>query len=338
MWRATHRERPEFLATSNAKRTSLLLGPHEWTVHNDSKLCSIASTYTTKLKLTGCSEEDFTCGNGSCVHMTQRCDGKIDCSDESDEAECKAFVQSIGYNRFAAPPPLPNDQQLDLHLAISIQEIVEISEKEGFLRCKSIQTRKWIDQKVTFQNLQNNSKLNIIHPEDRSLLWKPWTIFNNIEDRSKYTATDTEPLWKVIPNSNHSFELADNSFLHNTHLFDGASNMISYENAFTVEWLCDFHMEWFPFDTQSCRMEFYQHEDDVRLVPEDVKYSGGELPQHILRNITMCSTMIDGKQGVIVEIILGRPIFSSFVTVNSILRIIKNQTQKHPLTPQFSKS
>ena len=63
MWMATHREQKNFLATSNAKRTSLLLGPHQWTVHNDSKLCSIVSTYTTELKLTGCTEEDFTCGD-----------------------------------------------------------------------------------------------------------------------------------------------------------------------------------------------------------------------------------------------------------------------------------
>ena len=137
--------------------------------------------------------------------MTNRCDGKTDCSDETDEAECKAFVRSIGYNRFAVPPPLDRQQQLDLDLEIIVQEIVEINEKDGFFRCKILQTRKWVDQKVTFQNLQNDSKLNIIHPEDRSLLWKPWTIFNNIEDRRKYTETDTEPLWKVIPNPIHSF-------------------------------------------------------------------------------------------------------------------------------------
>ena len=336
MWRANHREHKDFLATSNAKRTSLLLGPHKWTLHNDSKVCSVAATYTTELKLTGCSKEDFTCGDGSCIHMTQRCDGKNDCSDETDESECKAFVQSIGYNRDAAPPPLPNDKQLDLYLAIHIQEIAEISEKEGFFRCKFLITRKWFDQKVTFQNLQNHSKLNIIHPEDRSLLWKPWTVFNNIEDRSKFTETGTEALWKVIPNSNHSFALADNSFLHNAFLFEGASNMISYENAFTVEWLCDFHMEWFPFDTQSCRMEFY-HEDSVRLLPELVSYSGGELPQHFLRNITMCSTIIDGKKGVIVEIILGRPIFSSFLTVNFMNFLSVPKPPFHPIGNPISK-
>ena len=30
----------------------------------------------------------------------------------------------------------------------------------------------------------------------------------------------------------------------------------------------------------------------------------------------MCSILLDGKQGVAVEVILGRPVFSSFLTVN----------------------
>ena len=120
----------------------------------------------------------------------------------------------------------------------------------------------------------------------------------------------------MIPNPNHSFAPADKSFLHNTFLFDGASNKISYENAFTVEWLCDFHMEWFPFDTQSCVMEFLQQDDSVILVPDSVKYSGGDLPKHFIRNLTICSFSKGGQQGVIVEIVLGRPIFSSFLTVN----------------------
>ena len=35
------------------------------------------------------------------------------------------------------------------------------------------------------------------------------------------------------------------------------------------------------------------------------------------RNITMCSILMDGKQGVAVEVILGRPVFSSFLTVSA---------------------
>ena len=40
----------------------------------------------------------------------------------------------------------------------------------------------------------------------------------------------------------------------------------------------------------------------------------GSLP--ILQECPMCSILLDGKQGVAVEVILGRPVFSSFLTVN----------------------
>ena len=77
-------------------------------------------------------------------------------------------------------------------------------------------------------------------------------------------------------------------------------------------------MEWFPFDTQSCTMEFYQAENTVRVLPESVQYSGHLLPQHFIRNITICSALLNGKEGVIVEIMLGRPLSAKFLTVKFI--------------------
>ena len=316
LWKAENQQHPSFLATSEATRTSLLIGKHKWTIHNDSKACSLSATYTSELKLTGCSSEEFTCHRGSCVPMSERCDGNKDCPDGTDEADCKAFIQELGYDRFVAPPSLGNGTKPKLYLTLDIERITEINEKNGFFRCQLWLVRKWIDTRLSFQNLKRDSDLNDINPEDRDLIWKPWTAYKNIEDRSKYARSDLKQVWKVIANSNYSFKRADRSFLHNTYLFDGASNMISYEIGYTTEWLCDFHMEWFPFDTQSCVMEFLQQDDSVILVPDSVKYSGGDLPKHFIRNLTICSFSKGGQQGVIVEIVLGRPIFSSFLTVN----------------------
>ena len=72
LWKATHQEHKEFLATSTAEKNSFLLGRQKWTIHNDSEACSLKSTYTTVLKLTGCSENEFTCDDGSCVSMNDR--------------------------------------------------------------------------------------------------------------------------------------------------------------------------------------------------------------------------------------------------------------------------
>ena len=280
---AVHQKHKDFLATSAADKNSLLIGSHEWKVENDSKTCPGAGSYSTVLKLTGCSEEEFTCDDGSCVPMTNRCNAKKDCADGTDEAECKTFVRAIGYNRFITPPPVGNDTRPKMFLSITIDEIVEINEKDGFFRCQVWMERKWIDRRLTFQNLKKESELNEINPEDRDLIWKPWTAYKNIEDRSKYARTDLKQVWKVVPNSNFSFERADTSVLSNTYFFDGASNMISYEIGYTTEWLCDFHMAWYPFDSQSCTMKFLQQEDSLVLVPETVKYIGGDLEQHFIR-------------------------------------------------------
>ena len=120
---------------------------------------------------------------------------------------------------------------------IQIKDINEINEKEGYFTSKMVLKRTWFDQRVTFQNLKNDTELNIIVPDDGDLLWKPWTTFYNIKDRSSYAITDTDPEWRVIPNPKNKFVLADKSFLRNTYLFDGASNMINYETALTVEWI-----------------------------------------------------------------------------------------------------
>jgi len=41
-----------------------------------------------------CTPEQFTChsGNGECVALTWMCDGNVDCSDGSDEAECSKLL------------------------------------------------------------------------------------------------------------------------------------------------------------------------------------------------------------------------------------------------------
>ena len=53
------------------------------------------------MTMSACSDEEFTCDSGYCISMENKCDGKLDCYDGSDETYeyCNRVIQDIGYNK-----------------------------------------------------------------------------------------------------------------------------------------------------------------------------------------------------------------------------------------------
>ena len=68
-------------AETTASKEDYALGKHEWLITGDDINCqkTKGENYSTFLKLTGCSEGEFTCNDGECVLMEERCDQLPDC-------------------------------------------------------------------------------------------------------------------------------------------------------------------------------------------------------------------------------------------------------------------
>ena len=147
-------------------------------------------------------------------------------------------------------------------------------------------------------------------------IWTPEMVFENIEHKEavKYTMKPNKIM--IIPRTDFTFQIEKHDDYRNIRLFKGSENTISYQQQYTVNWVCDYNMRWYPFDTQVCTMEMLNLESSVTLQPISVKYLGPPgLTQYTIKRTELYSGVIMNSSSIIVEVIFDRPLFGTTLTV-----------------------
>ena len=159
-------------ALSEAIYSSFALGSRNWTISNDNWNCSRrGESYSRRLKLTGCMKGEFTCSDGQCIKMDERCDQIIHCKDNSDEKNCVLllFKEEESYNKEVAPFTINKDKTKDpvkVNVSTSLMNVLAISERDHTIDLKLGITLKWYDNRVLYNNLKTEEALNILSDEE----------------------------------------------------------------------------------------------------------------------------------------------------------------------------
>ena len=243
---------------------SYLLGKHDWIISKDSKVCSqdslaattvSAYTYRTSLKLSSCEDNEFTCWDGDCINIGERCDQVFDCSDQSDERDCQMLVLEDSYKR--SVPPLisaiaENGTKLiipaEVVVSLKLIELLGIKERENQIEVKIETKLKWYDYRAKFFNLKKEMLLNTMQLKDVERLWIPRIIYSNMKGGENTKETIDDAIMYVEREGAPAFsglEIVDEN-----EIFDGKENRLNLHVEFTNVFTCKFQLRFFPFDTQ----------------------------------------------------------------------------------------
>ena len=175
-----------------------------------------------------------------------------------------------------------------------MKSVLDIKEVKSTFNVQFVLSLKWKDPRITYQNLKEEDFMNKINLDEFEKIWRPVILFYNTEHRDKTKVNQKHVktgnlneffyFWspfsqcqkrlliktsknKICPKQvdsdssiivqRHSgYTTSPLAMLHNNHFFDGTQNDISIVRDYMTTFLCDFDMQWYPFDIQKCNMSF----------------------------------------------------------------------------------
>ena len=241
-------------ASTEAKPNTFILGKHSWSVSGDSEECHSGKPYTTELKLTGCAEGEFTCNDGQCVKMVERCNQVADCRDKSDERECQLILFEGDYNKNIPPIGRAVDGgvvRTNVSISITLMKVVEIEEREHSIHLQFKINLQWKENRVKYQNLKDETSLNALTDADIGQLWLPLVIYDNT-DQKESTRLGAEWEWvtSVSVAKEGSFTRSGLDEVDEAEIFEGAENSLKMSQTYTWQFQCQYMLQLYPFDKQ----------------------------------------------------------------------------------------
>ena len=143
--------------------------------------------------------------------------------------------------------------------------------------------------------------MNALLIEEQKAIWYLHFFFRNIRSEDNYKRTHDTDLYWVVPNENYT-HVAHN----NMYIFKGSENALNLTKEYYVEWKCDYAYQWYPFDTQVCRMEMISRQDDTELHPVNLFHNPAiSLNSYTLTKIKMCRCRLLDKEAIVTEVTMG---------------------------------
>ena len=162
----------------------LVTGRHNWTFESDK--CGYE---VQPLVFTSCKQSEYTCDDGTCIPLIERCNYEMNCPDGSDESKCDILVfPKTPYYSTIPPPKLPFKDKFEIEISLKIERIVELSLEDLQLKTNVRVHLEWFDSLIKFANLKDSTARNTVSLPRHQLPWLPQIRFSG----HNFSVTETK--------------------------------------------------------------------------------------------------------------------------------------------------
>ena len=203
-----------------------------------------------------CGEGEFTCDDGQCIAMKERCNQVPDCQDESDEDSCHLVVLKNNYNKNIPPIERSIDGSAvpaQVGISITLMKVVEIEEVDHSIHLQFQINMRWRENRVTYQNLKDKTSLNTLRDKDIEKLWLPLVIYDNTDQKESTRLGEYgngEWTTRVSVTREGDFLRSGMDEVDEAEIFAGKENTLLMTQTYTREFQCRYMLQRYPFDTQ----------------------------------------------------------------------------------------
>ncbi|XP_042208523.1 uncharacterized protein LOC121856845 [Homarus americanus] len=235
----------EAVATYFTYESDLPLGRRDWRTTADFQLCDKPAGEKHLLSLSACYDHEYTCDEGTCINLTQRCDLRVDCPDNTDETGCDKLSRPPEYLH-SLPPPGVELGPLSLNTSVTLKGFSQVDIRDMKLTVDFSIIITWFDLRLRYKNLKDLSDLNFIQP---SLVWTPSLELVNADFPNTYKTAAVLTVVRQSPP-----EEDDPRLPAHDELYEGSKNPLRLNQKFNAPFSCTMDLRNFPFDNQHCSL------------------------------------------------------------------------------------
>ena len=183
--------------------------------------------------------------------MHDRCDKIFHCEDRSDEEDCDYFVvDSSTYNK--KYPPVSDEKETEVMVYIVIEKIQNIKELDMSFDVKFTLALEWLDSRLKYKNLLNSHWTNLVKEENKNDVWIPALVFNNT---NKNVMIQNGPKSALFVRKKGKHVNSPLTSVNEDFFYKGSENTLILKVDYSLTFQCDFVLNTYPFDTQTCTIQ-----------------------------------------------------------------------------------